>query len=1054
MASEYTRRSNCDLITVWLLGDEHNMEMLMRTLVPHFKPDPYFRSEYPPITETCLHLDVKRINLLIRIPMSTRQRLILDPVYAENYSHGEGVLIVCDATNINLSSKVQDFISTVECDAVSEVNIIIVGSICYLKSKRNVSSSEGKTIAERYGAMYLEVIATDYSCVRSMFDQAVRQMLHRKQKSEVFYRGTENDLISSNSSRKKESTTEPGFIRRLLNPIIDTFQEISEKFSVPGEMKLDPYILDLYEKALKDGIEQDRSVRVNIVGNYKQGKTSLTKRLLGQNVRGVKSTNGIEIEHYTCYKKDGGQFTYRKTEGEKSDIVKRLVSAALNKELKGEKHVEVQQPLQAVALQENSISDKQKRKQQPTRSIKTTYKPLGQSVYDTDQNRKQDCTGKLSDFGNASESNYRADDGNEKAKRVLTNKEIDSFSKALSKKTSKSPVNMPATFDIWDFGGQYIFYATHTIFHSRRAIYLLVFDLSLDLKTVVFDDEFPAESNNRNMEFFLQFWMQSIHSFVGSADGTQPKVILVGTHKDQVRGNADEKRRFIKNYFDDVRQLFDGTKMLMHLHPDDFPVDNTDPQDASVAALKETIGKIGNEETNILEIPAKWIQLEKSLKEKKHLKILSLDHVMAIDSENEFPLRSLEQAKLFLRYHHSKGTFVYFDEEPISQYVVLDPQYLIDAFKTLITSERFCLTDPEIRPIWKKLLTEARLEKKLIEWQWSQFENKANLFHQYRDILLAFLTKHHIISEAKQFDETTGTSSALGWYIVPSLLRDHSKKADIQEFLQGKKQSRIRLVMFFELSQIVPTIYHRYIAAVIAKWPIVHTGRQSLIFADICVVRLNANHAGVAEMKYSGIELTVVSLIPSLDVDGKQADIFKRFSEAVIIHEFRKLQDDTEHIQPYILQFRCNHESHGQNGSINTESVAQLDGNKLIACPDVSTHDLYAEEAKLEWFQDCKNLIFVPNTQLNDKLLSKLSHCIGENWQLLGYELGLTRVQIEHIVEDHPNSTLMKIYYMLKEWSHQIPNMATLDVLVQVMQSCPTLSIQWDGIRNIVDGIV
>ncbi|XP_053376496.1 uncharacterized protein LOC128547540 [Mercenaria mercenaria] len=556
------------------------------------------------------------------------------------------------------------------------------------------------------------------------------------------------------------------------------------------------------------------------------------------------------------------------------------------------------------------------------------------------------------------------------------------------------------------------------------------------------------------MEYFIQFWMQSIHSFVGSADSTQPKVILVGTHKDKIKGSAEQKQRYIKSYFDDVRQLFDGTTMLKHLHSEDFAVDNMDAKDASVTALRGTISRLANEETHVLEVPAKWIQLEKNMKERKHMKILSLDFLMAMDGENEFPLGDLEQVKLFLRYHHGKGTFVYFDEEPISNYVVLDPQYLVDAFKTILTSERFCSTDPEIRPVWKKLLKNARLETSLIDRQWGQAENKAKLFLQYKEILLAFLTKHHIISEATIFDETAKASCGLGWFVVPSLLRDHCEKADMQDFLQGKAQTYIRLLMSFETSQIVPTIYHRYIAAVIAKWPVVNTGKASLIFTDLCVVRLDANHAGILEMKINGIELTVVSLCPSLHVDGKQADIYRRFSEAVIIHEFGKLRDKSEVVQPFALQYRCNHESHGGNGSANTESIAELDDKKLIACPDLLAHDLPAKKAKSEWFQNCRSPIVVPKSVLDDKLLSKLSHCIGENWQLLGHELGLKQVQIEHIDEDHPKNTLMKIYYMLKEWCFQMAKSATLDVLVKAMQDCRSLSVDWDGLRNIIDEII
>jgi hypothetical protein len=189
-------------------------------------------------------------------------------------------------------------------------------------------------------------------------------------------------------------------------------------------------------------------------------------------------------------------------------------------------------------------------------------------------------------------------------------------------------------------------------------------------------------------------------------------------------------------------------------------------------------------------------------------------------------------------------------------------------------------------------------------------------------------------------------------------------------------------------------------------------------------------------------------------VQSTQADLFRRFSEAVIFHEFGKLRDSIEGFRPYTLEFRCNHESHCGNGSNNTESISSLDDSKIIPCPDLMAHDLNAIDAKAEWFGGFRDADTIPNLRLNDKLISKISHCIGENWQILGHELDLTHVQIEHICEDHPNNTLMKIYHMLKKWCHKMSKKATLDVLVQAMRNCPTLSVQWDGIRNIIDGII
>ncbi|XP_053375688.1 uncharacterized protein LOC123533991 isoform X2 [Mercenaria mercenaria] len=807
-----------------------------------------------------------------------------------------------------------------------------------------------------------------------------------------------------------------------------------KKDAVPEEISQDPYALLLYEKALLTGREKDKSIRVNIVGNFRQGKTTLMRRLLEQKITGIKSTDGIVVEHYKCKRTQNGKFLYKKADNiDKSSVVQRLVCVARRSEVKAE--------------------------EQPKRSL--SERPLAESDSVQDEtkvvHKDPSIREETEDLPKHLNEKTKSENKKEINEEVLSKRSVLSpeqkmvFMKDL-KQFRLNPDTEETVFDIWDFGGQYIFYATHTIFHSKRAIYLLVFDLTLDLNQCISDEQYPNESENRDMKYFIQFWMSSIHSFVGSADGSLPKVILVGTHKDKLRGKKHEKERYIKKYFENIRQIFDGTNLSNHIHSDDFAVDNTDSKDPSLNSLRETIISIGDELSQTNEIPLKWIQLEKSLLERKHLKLISVGFVLAIDSENEFPLGDMEQIKLFLRYHHAKGTLVYFDEEPISEYVVLDPQYLIDAFKCIITSERFCTNDPEIRPLWKMLLSEGRLEKQLIDRQWGKLENEFDMFMENKEILLSFLVKHHIISEAKVFDENAELSTGLGWFVVPSLLSDHSSKTEKIEFLNGKKLTNLRYVLFFNSSPIVPTVYHRLVSAAIGKWPVAKAAKKTLLYTDMCIIRLNMDHAGIIEIRHDSIEMTVVSLCHTKDVNSEQADSFRRFLDSVTEHEFQKLRSTEEtNNSPYVINFRCNHDSHGANGSENLLSMDDMRRGKVVPCPDLITHDIDIEMAKEEWFQDNKKITVIPDYQLTDKLLSSLSPCIGKNWQLLGLELGLTQVQIDHIIEDHPHSTVMRIYFMLRNWWNEDESNAALKVLVETLQRCPHVQVDWDKLRNVLD---
>ncbi|XP_053375694.1 uncharacterized protein LOC123534022 [Mercenaria mercenaria] len=994
---------------------------------------------------TCKNIELggKRIKLEIwDTTLWERGRTITRAIFR----HTAGIMFVYDITNQKSFRDTEYWLKFVKEHAGQHIQKILIGNKLDLNSKRQVREEEGKQLASANGIKFMEVSSKERINIDKAFLTLTEDILNVAEKQ-----SNEKRLAESKAQKDSESAKEKSILRKIFQPFLGGKTQAAT--SVPDEIKQDPYALDLYEKALKDGTETDRSVRINIVGNYRQGKTSLMRRLLGKKVKDVSSTDGIDVIHYKCFRTIDGKFSFRRAEeNDKSDIVERLVSVALSsnsEQLKDEPSI-----TQSVIYQRDP---KLETVTATTNTMKSDYSEMAGENKDEkvspvpDRQMKGMRSSPYIDIASSSDFEDNENIVKKSKKTILSVKEKETFSRELNRRKLQSSTKATQTlFDIWDFGGQHIFYATHTLFHSKNAIYLLVFDLSLDLQSVIVDEDFPEESDDKDLEYFLHFWMNSIHSFVGSEDGFKPTVILVGTHKDKVKGNVKVKRQYIEQYFNQIRTSFDGTKLLNHIHSEDFAVDNSIGNDETISALRETIVRLGNAQSKAIEIPAKWIQLEQALADRKHIKIIPFELVLAIDEQNEVPIGDPEQIKLFLRYHHGKGTFIYFDEEPLSEHVVLDPQYLIDAFKCIITSERFCSNDPEIRPLWKMLQTDGRLEVALIDKQWGKDGNK--MFMEYKEILILFLTKHHIISEATRFDETIQQSTGLGWYVVPSLLKSHLPPVEIQQFRKGRKQTMVRFVMSFENSTIVPTIYHRLMAALIGKWPIAQLGRKPLISKDKCIVLLNMDHAGVAELGFDTIELTVVSLCHSSAVHPEQADILRRFAEALVVHEFSKLERKHDsHSKPYKTTYRCNHEMHNGSGSIKVLEIDTPVNKNLIPCPDLIAHDVDVIKARDEWFQDKLEKISVSKTVLSDKVLSKISRCIGNNWEMLGLELGLTQVDIEQISEDNPHKTAMKIYYMLKCWCRQNAELADMNVLVQKMQECPNVSIQWDAIRNIVD---
>lgn len=63
---------------------------------------------------------------------------------------------------------------------------------------------------------------------------------------------------------------------------------------------MDENAIKIYLKTLATGSERRRDINLVIVGKKGVGKTSLVRRLFGENINDVKSTNGMEIHRSRC----------------------------------------------------------------------------------------------------------------------------------------------------------------------------------------------------------------------------------------------------------------------------------------------------------------------------------------------------------------------------------------------------------------------------------------------------------------------------------------------------------------------------------------------------------------------------------------------------------------------------------------------------------------------------------------------------------------------------------------------------------------------------------
>ena len=136
-----------------------------------------------------------------------------------------------------------------------------------------------------------------------------------------------------------------------------------------------------------------------------------------------------------------------------------------------------------------------------------------------------------------------------------------------------------------------------------------------------------------------------------------------------------------ENFEKDVRELISGKPFTGHIHPEIHTISNRvrdKLHEGKINELKEHIEKLTKERSD--DVPLLWFKIKEELK-KTAKQWLNREQVKQIATdgglENE---KTLEAA---LQFFHGAGDIVYFSD--IRDFVVLDPQWLIDQLSKIIT---------------------------------------------------------------------------------------------------------------------------------------------------------------------------------------------------------------------------------------------------------------------------------------------------------------------------------------------------------------------------------
>ncbi|XP_035677312.1 uncharacterized protein LOC118416329 [Branchiostoma floridae] len=356
----------------------------------------------------------------------------------------------------------------------------------------------------------------------------------------------------------------------------------------------------------------------------------------------------------------------------------------------------------------------------------------------------------------------------------------------------------------WDFGGQATYYGTHHCFITPRGVYILVMSLLQKLSDPVPDQDHMASVDNlRTGGDYLDHWLNSVHSHT-QQHKVQPPVVIVLTHKDMV------SQEYIDKYKEEIRSHIKRKAAGKLVMSKIFAVDNT-TEDAAVDEIRDYIREVARALPHMgEEIPISWLHLNSRLKTKRKEgdPFCTFQEVVELARDPDIRITDRHTLAMVLTFFHDRGDIIFFDEPSLRDDVTLQPQVMIDAFKTIITVPpyqhgrkmkakdiwaRFLAkiskmkkqqTGPDLSKMWERLEQEGILSDELLTriWEKKDKELKEELekpfLLRHKSFLKALMEKFYLICNATPVSDLSKEVQQEEIYFVPALLsckRDNAK---------------------------------------------------------------------------------------------------------------------------------------------------------------------------------------------------------------------------------------------------------------------------------------
>ncbi|XP_076441170.1 uncharacterized protein LOC143280419 [Babylonia areolata] len=429
--------------------------------------------------------------------------------------------------------------------------------------------------------------------------------------------------------------------------------------------------------------------------------------------------------------------------------------------------------------------------------------------------------------------------------------------------------------NIWDFAGQAVYYTTHQVFLTSRAVYVIVFNLCDDLVPMATDDTEVKEAEELSTLEYMDFWMRSIHSH--AAENTRdsvenstlsPPIFVVGTHRDSLHEDPATRSEMVEEKFNELRDFLTGKPYTHHLVTPFFAVENSLDDDEEIGKLKAEIERVAGQQQYMGEqMPIKWLRFEQELTQQAdsgvHCAMLSQVSEMA----RNHGVETEEELRTMLTFYHDLGLLIHYGagmedsatrDAVLENTVVLSPQWLAHNFRHVVVGNRPQDQWELQKDRWDQLETQGVLDTCLLAHLWPEAL-------PHKPVLLGLMEKLDLVCPMSSSTLQDGQDEDQK-YVVPMRLRPSQDLDTIYV------QSADDVVFYLDFYGFLPDgLFFRILNRTL-RWSQERGGRDQCLCRQVARFYLDPDHDLVLHMSPRQHRIKVVVM----NVQQQEATSSKR----------------------------------------------------------------------------------------------------------------------------------------------------------------------------------